>query len=157
WDPSHTLDGPGFAESIAYLLDLYPREITEVQLNLLDSHDTARFLSMARGDVGALRLATLFQMTYPGAPSIYYGAEIGLEGRRDPDCRRSFPWDPTQWNGDLRAFFKQAVAVRHAHPALRTGAYQPLYAADGTYAFARSQDSDYLIVALNTARARRHV
>ncbi len=94
WDPTHPLDGSDFAASIEYLLHLYPREVTEVQLNLLDSHDTARFLTMARGDVTALKLATLFQMTYPGAPSIYYGDEIGLEGRRDPDSRRAFPWDP---------------------------------------------------------------
>ncbi|MGI8588211.1 MAG: glycoside hydrolase family 13 protein [Chloroflexia bacterium] len=151
------LDGKAFADGIAYLFDLYPREITEVQLNLLDSHDTARFLSMARGDVTALTLATLFQMSYPGAPSLYYGDEIGLEGRRDPDSRRSFPWDMTRWNLDLRAYFKAAIALRHAHPALRTGTYQPLYAADGVYAFARSLADDYVVVALNTAKARRHL
>jgi cyclomaltodextrinase / maltogenic alpha-amylase / neopullulanase len=157
WNPTEPLDGPGFAAAISYLLDLYPREITEVQLNLLDSHDTARFLSMARGDVTALTLATLFQMSFPGAPSVYYGDEIGIEGRRDPDCRRTFPWDESAWNHDLRAFFKAAIALRHAHPALRTGAYQPLYAADGVYAFARSLGDEYIVVALNATRAPRNL
>jgi glycosidase len=157
WDPTHPLDGPGFAHAIAGLLELYPREVTEVQLNLLDSHDTARFLTMARGDVTALQLATLFQMCYPGAPSIYYGDEIGIEGGRDPDSRRTFPWDPARWNMDLLAFFKQAIAMRHAHPALRTGAYQPLYANDGVYCFARSLGDDYVVVALNNTRAHRNL
>jgi cyclomaltodextrinase len=157
WDPSHPLDGAGFANAVAFLLDLYPRDVTEVQLNLLDSHDTSRFLSMARGDETALRLATLFQMSYPGAPSIYYGDEIGMQGGRDPDSRRSFPWDPTRWNVELRDYFKAAIAMRHAHPALRTGAYRSLYAADGVYAFARSLGDDYVVVAMNTARARRVV
>jgi glycosidase len=155
WNPTHALDGSGFAQAIAQLLDFYPREITEVQLNLLDSHDTARFLSMARGDVTALRLATLFQMCYPGAPSIYYGDEIGLEGRRDPDCRRSFPWDESAWNHELRAFFKQAIAMRHAHPALRTGTYAGIYAHNGVYAFARELGDDYVLVVLNSARSKR--
>lgn len=156
WNPSHPLDGPGFASAIDYLLNLYHPEVTQVQLNLLDSHDTARFLSMARGDVTALQLATLFQMSYPGAPSIYYGDEIGMEGRRDPDCRRAFPWNEALWNHELRAYFKQAIALRRAHPALRTGAYQALYAHDGVYAFARRLGDDYVVVALNTVRARRH-
>jgi cyclomaltodextrinase len=78
--PIPTLDAQAFAQQIEELLALYPWEVTLVQLNLLDSHDTARFLTLAEGDVSALKLAVLFQMTYPGAPCIYYGDEIGLEG-----------------------------------------------------------------------------
>ena len=77
-----------FADAIDDLLGLYDPAITQVQLNLLDSHDTPRFITCARGDESALRLATLFMFTYPGAPCIYYGDEIGLDGRHDPDCRR---------------------------------------------------------------------
>ena len=63
-------------------LDLDTRTPTgKLMLNLLGSHDMARFLTLARGDTTALRLATLFQMTYPGAPSIYYGDEVGLTTR----------------------------------------------------------------------------
>ena len=71
---------------------IYPRSVTSVMLNLLSSHDMARFLTLARGDLSALRLATLFQMTYPGAPSIYYGDEIGMAGGHDPLNRGAFPW-----------------------------------------------------------------
>ena len=95
--------------------------MTRAQLNLLDSHDTARFITCARGDESALRLAALFMLTYPGAPCIYYGDEIGLDGRHDPDCRKAFPCDENRWNHDLRDFFKRCIALRWAHPALRRG------------------------------------
>ncbi len=91
--PPGELGAEGFARAIQGLLKLYHPNVTSVMLNLLDSHDMTRFLTLARGDQSALRLATLFQMTYPGAPSIYYGDEIGLSGRHDPDNRRAFPWE----------------------------------------------------------------
>jgi neopullulanase len=139
----------GFARQIDDLLALYDPAVTAVQLNLLDSHDTPRFLSLAKGDESALRLATLFQMTYPGAPSVYYGDEIGFGmvvpvGERprwdpatDPDTRRAFPWDPAQWNHDLLAHVKQCIALRHAYPALRHGEFTPLHADGAVYAFCR--------------------
>jgi len=87
------LDGVQFSQRIDYLLGLYDWQITSAQYNLLSSHDEPRFLTMVHGDTRRLRLATLFQMTFPGAPSIYYGDEVGMEGGPDPDCRRGFPWD----------------------------------------------------------------
>jgi cyclomaltodextrinase len=92
------LDARQFVDEIDRILSLYPGEVNEVQLNLLGSHDTPRFRTLARGDTSAYRLATLFQMTYPGAPCIYYGDEIGMEGRHDPACRGAFPWDDRQWD-----------------------------------------------------------
>ena len=80
------------------MLGLYAWPVTQAQLNLLDSHDTARFIYQASGDLEALRLAILFLMTMPGAPCLYYGTEIGMDGGPDPDCRRAFPWDPQSWN-----------------------------------------------------------
>ena len=81
-----------FADAIDHLLTLYDWKVTLVQLNLLSSHDMPRFLTLVQGDKAALQLATLFQMTFPGAPCIYYGDEIGMAGGHDPDCRRAFPW-----------------------------------------------------------------
>ncbi len=132
-----------------------------MQLNLLDSHDTPRFLTLAKGDEAALRLATLFQLTYPGAPSIYYGDEIGFgmalpAGRRprydnatDPDTRRAFSWDEHQWNTDLLAFFKRCITLRKAHPALRRGAFIPLQAKGDLYVFVREHAEETLVIALN--------
>jgi cyclomaltodextrinase / maltogenic alpha-amylase / neopullulanase len=82
----------------------------------MDSHDMPRFLSMVSGKKDAFRLASLFQMTYPGAPCIYYGNEIGMMGGRDPDCRASFPWDEAHWDHDLRNTIKTYIHLRLAHP-----------------------------------------
>ena len=147
--PIPTLDAQGFARHIEELLALYPWEVTLAQLNLLDSHDTARFLTLAGGDVSALKLAVLFQMTYPGAPCIYYGDEIGLEGGRDPDCRRTMPWDESRWNTDLLTWYKKLIAIRRGHPVLRRGEYVSLYAHKGVYAFLRRLGDEVMVIVLN--------
>ena len=140
-----------FADAIDNTLALYDWEVTLAQLNLLSSHDVPRFLTLVQGDKAALKLATLFQMTFPGAPCVYYGDEIGMEGNHDPDSRRAFPWDEARWDHDLLAFFRRAIALRHQHPALRRGRYLRLHADDqrGVYAFARQGDEETLVVVLN--------
>ena len=95
--PPGAAGAENFQKAIAKLLGLYHPSVTAVMLNLIGSHDMARFVTLARGDVSALRLATLFQMTYPGAPSIYYGDEVGLAGGHDPFNREAFPWDSSAW------------------------------------------------------------
>jgi neopullulanase len=141
-----------FAVVIRTLLDLYPWPVTQVQFNLLGSHDTPRFKTLARGDDSAYRLATLFQMTYPGAPSIYYGDEIGLEGRHDPDCRAGFPWDEARWDGELRDYVRRCIALRRGHAALRRGSFDWLFAGQGVVAYLRQAGDDSLIVVLNTTQ-----
>jgi cyclomaltodextrinase len=91
----------------------------------MDSHDTARTLWTVNGDESALRLCTLFQMTMPGAPCIYYGDEIGMTGATDPFSRAAFPWDDKA-SGISRCstFFQRAIALRHQHPVLRTGSFR---------------------------------
>lgn len=159
YSPSPAISGAQYADKIDWLLALYPWEIQLTQLNLLDSHDTARLISIAGGDRASVKLATLLQMTYPGAPSIYYGDEIGLPGRNfDPDTRRGMPWgQPERWDMDLLECHRQLIAMRQAHPALRTGAYQRLYADDATYAFARSDAAERLLVAVNVADEARAI
>jgi neopullulanase len=156
------LDVVRFADTIDQLLDLYPLEITQAQLNLLGSHDTPRFLTLAQGDASAYRLALLFLMTYPGAPCIYYGDEIGMEGGRDPDCRRGFPWRDADhagtdafWNMEIFQSTRQAIALRRAQPALCCGTFTRLYAADGVYAFLRQTEVERVVVALNASRGSR--
>jgi neopullulanase len=141
-----------FADEIDILLDFYDWQVTQAQLNLLSSHDMPRFLTLVRQDKTALKLATLFQMTFPGAPCVYYGDEIGMEGDHDPDCRRAFPWEENRWDQDLLAFFQRAIALRHNHPALRRGRYVRMHA-DGeknVYAFARQGEQETLVVVLNS-------
>lgn len=145
------LDGTGFAKNIHDLLHLYDWDVTLAQYNLLSSHDEPRFLTMVRGDTRRLRLATLFQMTFPGAPSVYYGDEIGMEGGPDPDCRRAFPWDERQWDCALRQEFRRVIALRRAHRSLRRGTYTELLVSGGAYVFARHDPDETVVVALNVA------
>jgi len=150
-----SLNAVQFADATDHLLDLYDWQVTLAQLNLLSSHDMPRFLTLVRGDKAALKLATLFQITFPGVPRVYYGDEIGMEGGPDPDCRRAFPWDEARWDHDLQAFFRRAIALRHEHPALRRGRYLRLHADDQhrVYAFARQGEGETLVVVLNNGPA----
>ena len=74
------LRGRAFAHQIERLLSLYHEAIIQAQFNLLDSHDTARFVHQAGGDVDALRLSLLMLMVLPGPPCVYYGTEVGMTG-----------------------------------------------------------------------------
>ena len=147
-------DGAGFAQRVEELLRVYPAPATAVQLNLLDSHDTPRFLAMVSEDKGALRLATLLQMAMPGAPSVYYGDEIGLTGEQDPYSRGSFPWQhPDRWDRGLLEDTRASIALRHANPALRHGDLRTVGADGRAVAFRRSSDGQDVIVAVNAGEA----
>jgi neopullulanase len=153
----HSIDAHEFANRIDHNLRLYKADITYAQMNLLDSHDTPRFLSCVGGDKASLKLAWLFMFTYPGAPCIYYGDEIGMEGQHDPDCRRSFPWDEKKWDKDLLKCAKELTALRTKNPALRRGDYKRLWSADGVYAFSRTFEGKTFVVALNVSESPRQV
>ena len=115
------LDAPAFTARLVELLGVYDPDVVAVQLNLLSSHDAPRALTVLGGDVAAFRMATLLQCLLPGAPSIYYGDEIGMTGGNDPACRGAYPWDRARWDGDLRAFVRAVLALRAAEPAVRHG------------------------------------
>lgn len=145
------LDAQGFASRIDANLALYSPEVNRVQLNLIDSHDTPRFLTCVRDDADSLRLAWTFVFSFPGAPCIFYGDEIGLVGRQDPDCRQPFPWEPSKWNAELRRFVQELISVRRTHPALRRGDYRSVYSDRGIHAFRRRIDGESILIALNAA------
>ncbi|MDY6807198.1 MAG: glycoside hydrolase family 13 protein [Cyanobacteriota bacterium] len=146
------ISAPEYAAKMQELLQLYPWEIQLTQLNLLASHDTARLLSIAGGDKQTVEIATLLLLTFPGAPSIYYGDEVGLPGRIDPDSRRGFP-NSRQWELEVLEYHKQLIAIRHQYPALRVGSYEVLFAEGSVYIFARVLGDEELIVAVNVAMA----
>jgi neopullulanase len=148
--PLPPLTAGRFARQIDAIITRYDWQVNHAQLNLLDSHDTARALWIVGDDKSALRLSVLCQMTMPGAPCIYYGDEIGMSAGRDPFCRAAFPWhEPGQWDHDLLAFYRRATALRHRHPALRTGSFQRLHASGGVYAFARTLPQQCAMVIVN--------
>ncbi|MDP2350824.1 MAG: glycoside hydrolase family 13 protein, partial [Chloroflexota bacterium] len=147
----HRRDGAAFGAEIERLMALYDPAVTGVQLNLLDSHDTPRFRTMAGRDRAAYHLAVLLQATLPGAPCTYYGNEVGIEGNHDPDCRRAFPWDGTRWDRDALAWTAAAYRARHALPALRRGELRIVGAAGDAMAFVREAASggQAVLVAVN--------
>jgi len=153
----HSIGAHEFADRIDHNLGLYKQDITYSQLNLLDTHDTPRFLSCVSGDKSALKLAWLFMFSYPGAPCIYYGDEIGLDGEHDPFCRKSFPWDESNWDKDLHNYVKQVIELRKKNPALRRGDFRRLWSADGVYAFSRNLDDKSIVVALNSSDSTQQV
>lgn len=146
--PYPALDAQGYAAKMQSLLQAYPWEIQLAQMNLLDSHDTPRMLTLASDDLDSLKLAVLLKMTFPGTPCLYYGDEVGVPGGHDPDCRRTFP-EPEDWNHDLLDTYRQLIALRHQYPALRTGSYEVLLAEGDVYALARSLGNEEVIVATN--------
>ncbi len=147
------LDAPEFAAMLDETLHWYAPEITCAQMNLLNSHDTARFLTIAGGDTTALKLAWLALFTFPGAPMLYYGDEIGMEGGQDPDSRRAMVWDSASWDRDLFAEVKKLAALRHKYTALRRGEFKTLIAEGKVVAYARELPGEALVVALNAGGA----
>ncbi len=140
-----------FAHDLLLVRTRYKRSVTYALWNLLGSHDKERILTKCGGDVSREMLAVLFQFTYVGAPYIYYGDEIGMEGPNDPGCRASMIWDRTRWNVRLLEHYRALAALRRDKPALRRGDVMALMA-DGPRSplvFARWDDQSCMIVALN--------
>jgi len=148
WDePSRWLQGDQFdgvmnypfrKATLAYLFEENPISLQEyferlqgafpadrfgVQLNLLGSHDTTRLASLPCSNVEREKLAYALLFFMPGAPCIYYGDEIGMIGGKDPDNRRTFPWDklPEGKKHPIFGFLKKLTALRTDEPALRQG------------------------------------
>ena len=154
--PYPALDAGEYQAKIEELLALYDWEIHQAQLNLLSSHDVARALTVMGDDMTSLKLAVLLQMTFPGAPCVYYGDEVGLKGGLDPDCRRVFPV-AENWDTDLLKHHQALIHLRHRYPALRTGTYQPCLANDDLYGFLRQQGDERLMVLVNSGDRDREI
>jgi glycosidase len=132
------MDTATFIDGIGQMLALYAPQVTHCTHNLFSSHDVTRFLYEADEELPRLRLATLFQMTMPGAPGIYYGDEIGVTGGDDPDNRRAFPWHrPETWDRETLELTRTMTRLRKAHPALRVGEWRPVW--QGANAFCPCQ------------------
>ncbi len=99
----------------------YRDQANYAMFNLIDSHDTERFLTSVNENENRLRLAALIQMTYVGMPMIYYGTEIGMTGFNDPDCRKTMVWDKKKQNKALLEYYKKLIEIRKTNPALTKG------------------------------------
>ena len=166
-----------FNEALEVIRENYPKEAWDVMLNLVDSHDTVRNLTKIDNPTWeeentkiapeasdkALKLQALtaiFQMGYPGAPTIYYGDEVGVTGTKDPDSRRTFPWERVkETNGsyaatgrftDLFSVYQKAGNLRNEYEDLfAAGDMKSAYADENVIAYARKSTEKGGIVAIN--------
>lgn len=142
-----SIDATQFSARVAQMLRRYPTGIVQGQLNLLDSHDVSRFLSLCGGDVRRLRLAEVFLFTAPGVPCVFYGDELGVAGTSEFEYRRAMPWDSPP--NDQRAFFRALCALRRENDVLALGDYRTLLVRGGLYVYQRTLDGRVVTVALN--------
>ena len=148
----HPIDGPALGAQIEHLATLYEAAVTAAQYNLIGSHDTPRARTVLAGDAAALRVATLLLLTLPGAPSIYYGDELAMEGGPDPDCRRGYPIAPDEGALAMRAFVRATIRARQEHTALRRGSVAIAAAGGQAIALAREANGEHALVAVNAGR-----
>jgi alpha-glucosidase len=129
----------------------YPTNVQQTMSNALGSHDTTRFGTRAGGDIWKTYLALIFQMTYVGTPTIYYGDEYGMQGGADPDNRRTFDWTVGTSTNSAVALAGKLIAIRNAYPALRTGSFMTLLTDDASklYAYGRFDAANRIAVVLD--------
>ena len=137
----------------------YPVQSTQVMMNLIDSHDTFRYLESCNGDISRLKIAVLFQMTYIGTPHIWYGDEIGMMGAHDPDCRRPFNWKYVDESNkvSLKEFYKELIHIRRENTCLRTGTFKTLIADGMIYGYIRSDEESSIVVIINNDTKRNKI
>lgn len=156
--------------SLELIREAYPPQAFFALMNLLSTHDQPRALHHFGADDHSsaqdlalakqrLRLALLFQMSYPGSPTVYYGDEVGLGGGEDPDNRRPYPWADQGGQPDeaLLGDFKRLIALRQQLPVLRHGQLlAPLLVDEHVIVLARRDGDTWAVIALNnSAQARR--
>lgn len=143
------------SDALTHLWALYSWPVTLANQNLLGSHDTVRFLAAAGDQIWRLELATLLQLTFPGAPGIYYGDEIGMTGKSDPDCRRAFDWNRDPRRHPLAKIVASLTELRRRYPVLRDGEWRPLPSSRDLLAFSRQAARSTLGVFINRGRRAR--
>lgn len=143
------MDAQTFDGRVTDMLMRYRSQTACAQLNLLDSHDVSRFLSLCGGDVRRMKLAVLFQMTFVGMPCVFYGDERGMTGVTEEEYRSPMPWEKD--GGELLPFFRRAIALRHAQPALRRGTFRTVFAqkGGGVYHYIRETEDGAVGVMMN--------
>lgn len=124
-----------FDAALAKVRNDYSPDVNLAMQNLLGSHDTERLLTLCKNDTATMKLAWLFQMTYVGAPMVYYGDEIGMTGGKDPGSRGTMIWDESKQDRELLATMKKLIAIRHQYEALRHGEFESFLADDARSLF----------------------
>ena len=125
-----------FVQNLGYLKGRLHKKCYPLMWNLIDSHDTARFLHLCKDNKKKQHLAAAFQLLLPGMPMIYYGDEYAMPGANDPDCRRGMYWDEEYQDKEMFEWYKRLLQVRKAHTCI----------VEGELAEAITRDEDETIV-----------
>ena len=165
-------DGRQFKEKVMTIAENYPPQVLACNMNLLSTHDTPRILTALADDFEGTRaeyavrklsesqraqakdslfMASFLQYTLPGAPSIYYADEAGMEGHKDPFNRRTYPWGNE--DAQLIAHYRALGALRTNHTALRLGKLQFFHAENGKLGFIRTHQNKQLKIYVNHSNA----
>ena len=161
-----------FIGSMAHHMSNMLTPSLQVAMNELSNHDHSRFLTRTNHMVGrvehlgpeaaneyvnkaVMREAVVMQMTWVGAPTVYYGDEAGVCGFTDPDNRRTYPWGHE--DQELIAFHKEAIRIHKEHPALKTGSLKILGGEENILSYARFKGHDRIIVVINYRSERAEV
>lgn len=132
-----------------------PWAIALQQYNLLGSHDTPRFRSLVGGNNALHRLAALILFTFPGAPAIYYGEEIGLLDDPTLHARGCMPWEAAPWDHALRSYYQALIRLRHESSAWQTGSFQILAVEENCLAYQREDAAGRWLVVANRGPGAR--
>ena len=153
-----------FRDAMQYHMNAFHSESLYVAMNELSNHDHSRFLTRTNRKVGRLvsvgaeaasedlnygvfREAVLVQMTWPGAPTLYYGDEAGVCGWTEPDNRRTYPWGKEKI--ELIDFHRDMIRIHKEHEVLKTGSYVYLAGGYQWLAYGRFNRQDQMVVILN--------
>lgn len=110
-----------FVQNLGYLKGRLNKKCYPLMWNLIDSHDTARFLHLCNDNKKKQHLAAAFQLLLPGMPMVYYGDEYAMPGANDPDCRRGMYWDEEYQDKEMYNWYKKLMQVRKTHACIVEG------------------------------------
>ena len=144
-----TISSDEFSDILAGNRMLYMDSVTKQMWNLIDSHDTKRFLTECNEDLDSMKLAVAFQFTYLGVPYIYYGDEVGMNGGDDPFNRRCMVWDKEKQNSNMLEYLKKLIRIRKENKALIYGDYNELYCRDNIIIFERNYSNENMLIIIN--------
>ena len=161
-----------FFGSMRHYMTRFNTQSLQVAMNELSNHDHSRFPTRTNHQVGRIssrgadaanegvnknlfRMAVLMQMTWPGAPTIYYGDEAGLCGWTDPDSRRAYPWGHE--DEELIQYHKELIRIHKEHQVLRTGSILFLFGEYQCISYGRFDDNEHIVVAINISQDTRHM
>lgn len=148
-----TVGAEVFDTNVSTLLLRYRENALFAQLNLLDSHDVSRYLTLCGQDMDKMELSVLLQMTFPGMPCVFYGDEKGLCGMTESEYRQAMAWEK---NHPLEEIYRKLIALRTENPALRYGDFRTNFASGKTYSYSRTWEDKRITVIMNLGEVPIH-